>query len=185
MISEEKTLFLIKPDAVKRGIVGEILQRLEKVGLKIVAAKLTTPDNELASNHYPAADLSWLESLGKRSIEDCQKYGIDTKEGLGTSNPIEIGKLIVVWNMDYLKSGPVFAFVFQGFNAVERLRSIVGNTIPVKANPGTIRGDYSLDSAISANIEKRSIHNIVHASGTVDEAKREIDLWFKPEEICQ
>ncbi len=184
MIQEEKTLFLIKPDAVKRGIVGEILQRLEKVGLKIVAAKLTTPNENLASKHYPEADISWLENVGKRTIEDCQKYGINLKESMGTEDPIEIGKLVKGWNEDYLKSGPVFAFVLQGFNAVERLRSIVGNTIPVKANPGTIRGDYSLDSAISANIEKRSIHNLVHASGTVDEAKQEIYLWFKPEEIC-
>ena len=184
MIQEEKTLFLIKPDAVKRGIVGEILQRLEKAGLKIVAAKLTMPSGELASKHYPEADISWLENVGKRTIEDCQKYGISVKESMGTEDPVEIGKLVVVWNEDYLKSGSVFAFVLQGFNAVERLRSIVGNTIPVKANPGTIRGDYSLDSAISANIEKRSIHNLVHASGTADEAKHEIDLWFKPEEIC-
>lgn len=184
MIQEERTLFLIKPDAVKRGIVGEIIQRLEKVGLKIVAAKLITPNDELASKHYPAADVSWLENIGKRTIDDCVKYGIDVKESMGTEDPIEIGKLVVGWNENYLKSGAVFAFVLQGFNAVERLRSIVGNTVPVKANPGTIRGDYSLDSAISANIEKRSIANLVHASGTIDEAKHEIDLWFKPEEIC-
>src|SRR3989304_468494 len=98
MIKEEKTLFLIKPDAVKRGIVGEIIQRLERVGLKIVASKLVNAGDELASKHYPAADKEWLENVGKRTIDDCQKYGIDVKESMGTDDPIEIGKLIVVWN---------------------------------------------------------------------------------------
>jgi len=184
MIQKERTLFLIKPDAVQRGIVGEILQRIERVGLKVVAAKLTKSSEELAEKHYPAADLTWLENVGKRTIEDCIKYGIDLKTNMGTTDAVEIGKLVKKWNEDYLKSGPVFAFVLEGINAVERLRTIVGNTVPAKADPGTIRGDYSLDSAISANIEKRSIHNLVHASGTVDEAKQEIDLWFKPKEIC-
>lgn len=185
MIQKERTLFLIKPESVKRGIVGEILQRVERLGLEIVAAKLVKPSDELAANHYPTGDVAWMENIGKRTIDDCQKYGINLKESIGTEDPIEIGKLVKVWNEDMLKSGPVFAFVLEGFNAIERLRSIVGNTVPVKANPGTIRGDYSLDSAISANIEKRAIRTVVHASGDADEAKREINLWFKPEEICK
>ena len=104
-------------------------------------------------------------------------------ENMGTTDPIEIGKLKKKWNVDYLCSGPVFALVLEGFNAIERLRSLVGNTVPTKANPGTIRGVFSLDSAILANMNGRAISNLVHASGNAEEANYEIDLWFGKEEL--
>lgn len=181
---EERTLLVIKPDAIKRGLVGEILQRVERMGFKVVAAKLVQIDEKLGEAHYPNSE-EWKRNIGVRTIEDCEKYGINLKESMGTEDPVEIGNLVKKWNVDYLCSGPVFAFVLEGSNAVERLRSLVGNTVPTKAAPGTIRGDYSLDSAILSNMNKRSIYNLVHASGTVDEAKSEIDLWFKKEEICE
>jgi nucleoside-diphosphate kinase len=178
----ERTLLVIKPDAVKRGIVGEIIQRVERMGFKIVASKLVQIDEKLGEAHYPNT-VEWKANVGARTIEDCEKYGIDLLKNMGTTDPVEIGNLVKKWNVDYLCSGPVFAFVLEGLNAVERLRSLVGHTVPTKAAPGTIRGDYSLDSAILANMNKRCILNLVHASGTVDEAKSEIDLWFKKEEI--
>ncbi len=178
----ERTLFVIKPDAVKRGIAGEIIQRVERMGFVIKAAKLVQIDEKLGEAHYPNSE-EWLRTVGERTIEDCNKYGVNLMENMGTEDPIEIGKIVKKWNVDFLCSGPVFAFVLEGLNAVERLRSLTGHTIPVKAAIGTIRGDYAMDSAIAANIEKRTIHNLVHASGTVDEAKNEIDLWFKKEEI--
>lgn len=178
----ERTLLVIKPDAVKRGIVGEILQRVENMGFVIKAAKLVQVDEKLGEAHYPNSE-EWKRNVGVRTIEDCEKYGLDLMENMGTTDPIEIGNLVKKWNVDYLCSGPVFAFVLEGLNAVERLRSLVGHTVPTKAAPGTIRGDYSLDSAILANMNKRCILNLVHASGTVEEAKDEINLWFKKEEI--
>jgi nucleoside-diphosphate kinase len=178
----ERTLLVIKPDAVKRGIVGEIIQRVERMGFVIKASKLVQIDEKLGEAHYPNSE-EWLRTVGERTIEDCTKYEVNLMENMGTEDPIEIGNIVKKWNVDFLCSGPVFAFVLEGHNAVERLRSLAGNTIPVKAAPGTIRGDYAMDSAIVANIEKRTIHNLVHASGTVDEAKSEIDLWFKKEEI--
>ncbi|NMB91959.1 nucleoside-diphosphate kinase [candidate division WWE3 bacterium] len=178
----ERTLLVIKPDAVKRGIVGEILQRVENMGFVIKAAKLVQVDEKLGEAHYPNSE-EWKRNVGVRTIEDCEKYGMDLMENMGTTDPIEIGNLVKKWNVDYLCSGPVFAFVLEGLNAVERLRSLVGHTVPTKAAPGTIRGDYSLDSAILANMNKRCILNLVHASGTVEEAKDEINLWFKKEEI--
>jgi nucleoside-diphosphate kinase len=178
----ERTLLVIKPDAVERGIVGEILQRVEKMGFVIKAAKLVQVDEKLGEAHYPNSE-EWKRNVGVRTIEDCEKYGMDLMENMGTIDPIEIGNLVKKWNVDYLCSGPVFAFVLEGLNAVERLRSLVGHTVPTKAAPGTIRGDYSLDSAILANMNKRCILNLVHASGTINEAKSEIDLWFKKEEI--
>jgi len=181
---KEKTLFVLKPDAVERGIIGEITQRVEKMGFRVIAAKILNASQELGQNHYPDSD-EWKKNVGNRTIEDCKKYGINLLENMGTEDPIEIGNMVKKWNVDYLCSGPVFAFVLEGFNAVERLRSLVGHTVPTKANPGTIRGDFSLDSAILANMNGRAIHNLVHASGSVEEANYEINLWFKPEEIVE
>jgi len=179
---KERTLLILKPDAVERGLVGEIIGRVERMGFKIVGAKFVKPTEDLGERHYPDTD-EWKKSVGERTIEDCEKYGIDLMENMGTTDPIEIGNLVKKWNVDYLCSGPVFAFVLEGFNAIERLRSLVGNTVPTKANPGTIRGDFSLDSAILANMNGRAISNLVHASGNAEEASYEIDLWFRKEEL--
>ncbi len=181
---KERTLFLIKPDGVSRKIVGEIVQRVERMGFDIVASKLVKINRDIAEKHYPSTE-EWKQKVGERTIEECEKNDIDIKKNMGTDNPLEIGKIVKEWNADLLCSGPVFAFVLEGYNAIERLRSLVGHTIPLKALPGTIRGDYSLDSAIVANLQKRTVYNTVHASGTIEEAKSEIDLWFTPEEILE
>lgn len=178
----QKSLVLMKPDAVKRGITGEILHRFERAGLKMVAVRLIQADDELAKKHYPDSE-PWKMKVGQRTIDDCEKYNIDLKENIGTTDPIEVGDIVKKWNEDFLKSGPVLAIVLEGVNAIERVRSLVGNTIPVLAQPGTIRGDFSLDSAISANRRTRTVYNLIHASGSEEEAKEEINLWFKPEEI--
>lgn len=178
----EKTLVIFKPDAVKRSLMGEILQRFEKVGLKMVAGKFIQIDAELAKKHYPDS-LEWKQTVGQRTIEDCQKYGIDLMANMGTTDPVKVGEIVKKWNEDFLTSGPVFAMVLEGINAVERVRTLVGSTVPAKAAAGTIRGDFSLDSAIEANKRSRTIYNLIHASGSVEEAEVEIVLWFKPNEI--
>jgi nucleoside-diphosphate kinase len=178
----ERTLVILKPDAVKRGLMGEVLQRLEKVGLKVVAGKFIQIDRELASKHYPDS-VEWKKTVGQRTIEDCQKYGIDLMANMGTTDPLAVGEIVKKWNEEFLMSGPVFAMVLQGVNAVERVRTLAGVTVPTKAAAGTIRGDYSLDSAIAANQRSRAIYNLIHASGSVEEAELEIALWFKPDEI--
>ena len=104
---------------------------------------------------------------------------------MGTDDPIEIGNMVKEWNKDFLKSGPVLAIVFQGIHAVERVRSLVGHTIPALAIPGSIRGDFSLDSALFGNVSKRTVYNLIHASGSVDEAKHEISMWFNADEIVE
>jgi len=178
----QKTLVLLKPDAVKRGIVGEILHRFERAGLKMVAVKLTQSDRELAAKHYQKDDV-WAEKVGKIRLEDCVKYNISVTDLYGTDDPTKIGHMVNEYNFDFLTSGPVLAMVFEGVNAVKRIRDIVGFTIPSEAAPGTIRGDFGLDSAYTSMIRKRTIYNFIHASGTVDEAKDEIDLWFKADEV--
>src|SRR3989338_6888524 len=104
-------------------------------------------------------------------------------ENVGATDPLKVGEIVKKWNEDFLKSGPVLAIVFEGVNAVERVRALVGNTVPSKAQAGTVRGDFSLDSALAANRRSRTIYNLIHASGYNEEAQFEIDLWFKEDEI--
>lgn len=178
----QRTLVLFKPDAVSRGISGEILTRLEKCGLKIVAAKFTNVEISLGMKHYEKDD-GWKEMVGKRSIDECREFGLDVQSIFGTENPIEVGSLVVERNAEFLNSGPVFALVFEGPNAVKKVRNLIGSTFPESAAPGTIRGDFGLENSFSATLRKRTTYNLIHASGNPEEAKVEIDLWFKPEEI--
>ncbi len=179
----EQTLVVLKPDAVVRGISGEIISRFERVGLKIVAARFLQVDRPLAEKHYPADRKSLWTGIGNKTIENYQKLGQDVKKSMGIDDAYEIGKMVRVWLMDYLMEGPVLAFVLEGPHAVELVRKICGHTLPLLSAPGTIRGDYSYDSSFLANSNKRPIKNMMHASGTVEEAVYEIPLWFSKDEI--
>lgn len=179
----EKTVVLLKPDGVKRGVVGEVISRFEKAGLKIVGMKMVWVDKEMAQKHYPNARQELLEGIGRKTLETYEKYGMDPGESLGTKDPLEIGKMVNSWNMDFLTSGPVVAILLEGLHAIENVRMMAGNTLPVFALPGTIRGDFSLDSPALANQRKRAVHNIIHASGNREEAKYEEQLWFKKHQI--
>ncbi|MBU0572400.1 nucleoside-diphosphate kinase [Patescibacteria group bacterium] len=176
------TVVLVKPDGVERGIIGELVTRFEKVGLKIAAAKLIWVDKTHVGKHYKD-DKNYHKSVGLRTLENYKKYGIDSKENLGTKDPVKVGEMVRKWNMEFLSSGPVFAFLLTGMGAVEIVRKMIGPTYPADAPPGTLRGDYSLESAYNANVSKRTIRNLVHASGTKEEAVFERKLWFKEEEI--
>lgn len=178
----EETVVLIKPDGVKRGLIGEIISRFEKIGLKLIACKLVVVPPELAIKHYGYDD-AWFESVGKKMLQFYQEHGQDPGEELGTKEPKELGKLVQQWNVNYLTEGPVLAMLWQGPHAVEIVRKIVGPTFPQQAPPGTIRGDYGFDSPLTSNSEKRSVRNLIHASGSVEEAKLERQLWFKEDEI--
>lgn len=178
----QRSLILLKPDAVQRGIMGEILHRFERAGLKVIGAKLILADIERAKVHY-RKDEAWHKKIGEINKKDCEKYGVAIKTVFGTEDPVEIGREINKWLYDLLLAGPVFALVLEGPNAVDKIRSLVGSTYPDTAVPGTIRGDFGLDSAYSSLIRKRSVYNLIHSSGTVDEAAEEIKLWFQPEEL--
>ena len=179
---EEKTVFIIKPDGVKRGLVGEIISRIEKRGLKIIALDMLWASKEEMNNHYPK-DEAWIKRLGEKSMSNYRQYSVDPKEKLGTNDPLEIGQMIRKWVVEYMTSGPIVKGVVSGVHAIDMVRKICGNTLPNMAEMGTVRGDYSVDSAISANLNKRSVRNIVHASENSEEAENELDLWFKREEI--
>lgn len=179
---EERTFVMVKPDGVFRGLIGEIFTRFEKRGLKIVALKMVWPTREHIDQHYPAHD-EWLGSVGSRTSEFFKGKGIDVKDHFGTEDAVEIGKQVKGWLGDYITQGPVVAMVVEGMHAITTVRKIIGHTYPIEALPGTIRGDFSVDTPSAANAEKRVVKNIIHASGNPEEASHEIEHWFSPEEI--
>lgn len=179
---EEKTVFIIKPDGVKRGLIGEIIFRIEKRGLKIIALDMIWASKEQMDSHYPKDEV-WIKRLGEKSMANYQQYGIDPKEKLGTDDPIEIGRMIRKWVVEYMTSGPVVKGMVSGAHAIDMVRKICGNSLPNLADMGTIRGDFSVDSAVSANLNKRATRNIIHASENKQEAENEMKLWFKEKEI--
>ena len=179
----EKTLVIIKSDALQRNIVGDIITRFEKVGLKIIGAKMFVPSVELANKHYPKDRDELLKGMGKKTLDSYKEQGIDPIKSMGTDDPKEIGLQIQKWLVASITSHPVFAFVLEGPHAVAVVRKIVGFTLPAKADPGTIRGDYSFDSSAIANAAGRTIRNLVHASGDIAEAEFEVNLWFSKDEL--
>jgi nucleoside-diphosphate kinase len=175
---QEKTLVIIKPDGVQRGLIGEVIKRYEQCGLKLVALKMIIPSRDLALKHY-SVDPNWALKTGTKSIEAWKAKGLTPP----TEDPIELAEGVRKTLLDFLSSGPVVPMIWQGMNAVGIVRKITGSTEPLSSVPGTIRGDYTIDSYSAADSDKRSVRNIIHASGTVDEANTEIPLWFKAEEI--
>lgn len=151
----QRTLILFKPDAVQRGVVGEITTRFERVGLKIVGTKMIAPDAEHYHKHY--------EEIGQ----------VITRRGEATFNNV----------LDMMNQGPVIAMVLEGVEAVELVRKLVGSTEPKSSAPGTIRGDFSHMSYGYGDDKNMGIPNLIHASGDLDDAKKEIPHWFAEEEL--
>lgn len=177
-IKFERTFCMIKPDGVKRGLIGDIIQRIEKAGLKVVAMKMEVPTAEKVRAHYPMSDEAWVLRLGEKSLSSFDNLDAEAVDVLGTVNQAEIGNKVAESLVEFMTSGPVVALVVEGIQAVDMVRKLCGHTLPFKADVGTIRGDYSVDSPAVANVEMRAIHNLIHASETAEESKSEIDLWF-------
>jgi nucleoside-diphosphate kinase len=175
---QEKSLVLIKPDGVQRGLIGESIKRYEQCGLKLVAIKMAIPTKEMALTHY-SVDPEWALKTGTKSIESWKAKGLTPP----TEDPIELAEAVRKQLIEFLSSGPVVAMVWQGMNAIGVIRKITGGTEPLTSVPGTIRGDYTIDSYRAADSDKRAVRNIIHASGSIEEADKEIAIWFKPEEV--
>lgn len=175
----EQSLVLLKPDSVKRNIIGKIISRIEDTGLKICAMKMIWADEKLAEKHY-FLDEEWAKNIFNKT------KAVYDKEGkiFPYKDHLDIGKTIQKWNMDFLREGPVIALVVEGPHAIELIRKIVGHTEPRQALPGTIRGDFaSIESYAVADNKKRVTRNLIHASDSKENAQREIALWFFPYEI--
>jgi nucleoside-diphosphate kinase len=175
---KERTLIIIKPDAVQRSLIGEIIQRFERVGLKLVAMKFTVAKPEMVEEHY-TLDPEWKRKVGEKSIESYKKKG----QAPPTEDPIEIGNSVVERLKGYMTSGPVVIMAWQGAHAVELVRKLVGGTEPRSSDVGTIRGDFVLDSYSMADTDDRAIRNLIHASGSVPEAQQELAHWFEKHEL--
>lgn len=180
----ERTFAMIKPDGVLRALVGDIISRFERAGLKVVAMKMLTPTREQAISHYPTSDEAWVERLGEKTYMGLAELdGVSALELLGTEDKRELGQGVVDGLIEYLQSGPVVCMVVEGVQAINMVRKLAGHTLPFKAEVGTIRGDYSIDTPAIANAQGRPIHNVLHASETASEAEHEIELWFGGEKI--
>jgi len=178
----ERTLVIIKPDGIQRSLIGEIIKRYERTGLKLVALKMLTPTEELATKHYyDVGGDEWLENVGKKARAAYEKRGL--KSPFATN--LENGQAVLARNAKYLSSGPVVACVWQGNQAIELVRKITGGTEPLTSDVGTIRGDLTLDSYAMADMDERSVRNLIHASGSREEAEKEIKIWFKDEELLK
>ncbi len=181
-LKQEQTLVLVKPDGVKRGLMGEIIRRIEQRGLKVVGLQMFQATKAEFNKHYSDSKEN-LTIMGEKTLGTYQKYGLDPVKEIGTADATKIGRMVHTWIVDFMVSGPIVKIVVQGLHAVEMVRKIVGGTMPSGADMGTIRGDYSVDSAVLANAQKRGIRNLVHASGNIAEAETEIKLWFPEKEI--
>lgn len=181
-IGIERTVVIVKPDGVIRGLTGEIIKRIEQRGLKIIALKMVQATAEHIDDHYPK-DEAWIKRLGEKAQSGFEALGIDMKEHLGTDDRREVGEQVRQGLLDYLTLAPVVAMIVEGSHAIETVRKITGATSPHKAETGSIRGDFSVDSINLANLQKRPVYNIVHASENTEEANNEIEHWFAPEEI--
>src|SRR3989338_5826830 len=179
----EQTIILIKPEGVKRGLIGEIIKRFERVGLKIIGMKMVAATGDLLAKHYRSNDPATLKRWGEKTLKTYTQYGKDAKKDLGTNDPMELGKMVNKWLFDYVTSGPIVAIILEGKHSVENTLSVSGPTMPVQSPAGTIRGDFSTDSAAYANDEKRGVQNLVHVSASLEEANLEKTLWFTPSEI--
>jgi nucleoside-diphosphate kinase len=175
---KEKSLVLIKPDGVERSLMGEVIMRIERTGLKIVGMKMVKADDERAGKHYEATE-EWSKAVFEKAKTSYEEHG----KAFPFGDAMEYGRSIQKANARYLVEGRVLAMVVEGSHAIQIIRKIVGATDPSKAAPGTIRGDFLFESVSLANESNRSVRNLMHASGSVEEADREISLWFGEGEL--
>lgn len=173
----ERTFVIIKPDGIQRSLVGEIIKRFERTGLKIVGMKFGMLDSKKIWDHYNKDD-AWFVKKGAKIAEDRKANGLSADK-----EPIEYGKDIIRALEKFMTSGPVVSMVLQGNQAVAVVKKLVGETEPATSDVGTIRGDLTLDSYAIAAVDDRAVRNLIHCSDSVDEAKREIALWFTNDDV--
>ncbi len=178
----EKTLIIIKPDAVKRALIGKIIETFENVGLKLMAAKMVKPSKDVIKNHYPGTP-DWIHEMGEKTLASFKKSGANVKEKMGTEDPTKLGQFVYERLIKYWMEGPLVAMVWQGPDAIAIARKLRGHTIPLLAQTGTLHSDYSFDSSILSSGLDRVVKTFVHASGNPGEADREIKYWFGEEKF--
>jgi nucleoside-diphosphate kinase len=175
---KERTFVAVKPDGIQRGLVGEVIRRFEQVGLKLVAMKMLVADKEHIIQHY-TLDPEWRKVTGEKTIASYKAKGLQPP----TEDPFEVTERLLNTLWPYMTSGPVIAMVWEGAHAQKIVKKLTGGTEPLTSDVGTIRGDYVLDSYSMSDTDKRAVRNILHCSGSLEDAEKEVSHWFKPEEI--
>ena len=175
---KERTLVIIKPDGIQRSLIGELVMRYERLGLKLVGLKMMVPTVEQIEEHY-TLDPNWRRVTGEKTIKSYRERGLPPP----SEDPLEITAKILKNLKKYLTAGPVIAMVWEGAHSVELVRKVTGATEPRSSPVGTIRGDFVVDSYIMSDNDDRAVRNLIHASGSVDEANMEIPHWFTKEEV--
>jgi nucleoside-diphosphate kinase len=174
---KERSLVIIKPDGVQRALMGEIISRFERTGLKFISMKLIVPKAEQCWAHYNKDD-EWFMKKGTRVVEDRKTHGLPIEK-----EAMEYGKDIIQSNVDFFTSGPVLAMVIEGNQSVAIVKKIVGGTEPTTSDVGTIRGDLTVDSYALSSLDNRAVRNLIHCSDSPEEAERELQIWFTKEEL--
>ena len=174
---QEQTLIIIKPDAVKRGLIGTVFETFETAGLKLMAAKMLRPEADVIKNHYPGTS-KWVKEMGEKTLSGFKQSGTDPKKRFGTDDPNKLGRFVYNRLIKYWQEGPIIVSVWESPNAVAVARKLRGHTIPALADPGTLHAKFSYDNSILSSSLDRVVKTFVHASGSVKEARREIDYWF-------
>jgi nucleoside-diphosphate kinase len=174
---QERTLVILKPDTVQRSLIGEVIRRFERTGLKFTAIKMFVPSKGKLLEHYHK-DETWFLKKGERIIEDLTSHGLPI-----TKDAMAYGREIIDTIVDYMTAAPVIAMIIEGNEAVGVVTKIVGTTEPSTSDVGTIRGDYTVDSYGHSSYENRAVRNLIHCSESPEEAEREIRVWFTDEEI--
>lgn len=176
---KERTFVIIKPDGVQRSMIGQIISRFERVGLKITAMKFLVPAAEQCWTHYNK-DEAWFQSKGERIVKGREERKLPIEKPA-----IEYGRDIIGQLVTFMTSGPVLAMVIEGNQAVGIVTKLVGGTEPLTSDIGTIRGDFTLDSYDLAGLDSRAVRNLIHCSDKPEEAEREIKIWFAEKEIIK
>ena len=176
-LKRERTFVILKPDTVQRSLVGEIIKRVERTGLKCTAMKMFVPDEARLLQHYNKTE-EWFLKKGSNIVKELEERGLPVEK-----EPIEYGRDIIRTIVTYMTAGPVVAMVWEGNKAVEVVMKIVGTTEPATSDVGTIRGDYTIDSYGLASVDNRSVRNLVHCSDAPEEAERELAIWFVESEL--
>lgn len=174
---KERTFAMLKPDAVQRSLMGEILGRFERAGLKVIGVKFVLANEKKLWEHYNKDD-AWFLKKGTKIVEDKTAAGQKIEK-----EAIEYGKDIIGALVKYMTAGPVLMLAIEGNESVAVVKKLVGSTEPATSDVGTIRGDYTTDSYAICSVDDRAVRNLMHCSDNKEDAARELDLWFSKDEL--
>lgn len=173
---KERTFVILKPDAIQRSLVGDIIGRIEKTGLKLVASKLIVATADQCWTHYNK-DEEWFLKKGAKIIENRQAMNMPVEK-----DALEYGKDIIDALVKFMTSGPIMPMIWEGNQSVGIVKKLVGGTEPLTSDVGTLRGDFTIDSYELAGFDDRAVRNLIHCSDAPEEAQREIKIWFNENE---